>query len=700
MSRVSSEVEAESKKVIEGTQMEAESSERILASVEELDRSVGEINSSVEKVTTSAEEVTVAVDEMVTNTEQIAQNTVELSTAVDSTSSSIEEMSISIQEIAERTKELTVSSEDTLSAIEEINSAVREIDANTGESARLSEKVMTDASGFGMEAIVKTAEGMEKIKTSVQTTAQFIEVLSARSIQIGRILNVINEITDQTTLLALNAAILAAQAGEHGKGFSVVADEIKSLAERTTLSTQEIETLINSVQSEVVGASDAMYRGLNIVEEGTVLANDAKEALKKIIESAKKSTEMASSVQISTSEQAKAIKFVTDSMEKNKEMIGHIAKATSEQAKGVSLILSVSEKIRDITKQVKNANLEQAKGGKLIYNATENVTVQIHSISNAIKEQKLGSGEILNSLFKLKDMPEKVKKRAYIMNSTLRNLQKDSELLLTELGRFKIEHRKKEAGVINFGVMPLESPAEMYKRFIPLIDYLSIKLNKKIELYNAVDFVETVRNIGEGITDVSYMTPSTYIEARDKYNVEVLAKALNKGKPYHRCAIIAKDGGKINSIENLRGCSFAFGDKYSTSSYIVPRAMLSEAGIDIKDLSFYAFLGRHDDVANAVLNGEFEAGGVMETTAEKFRGRGIKIIKYSFEVPEFNICVNRALPDEEKRLIKRAFLDLNENNDEQRDILHAINPGYTGFVDSSDGDYEEIRNIMQRFKLR
>src|SRR4030066_1618748 len=243
------------------------------------------------------------------------------------------------------------------------------------------------------------------------------------------------------------------------------------------------------------------------------------------------------------------------------------------------------------------------------------------------------------------------------MNSSLRNLQKDAELIITELSSFKIEDVKGKADVIKFGVMPLESPAEMYKRFIPMTDYLSMKLNKKVELYIAVDFLETVKNIGEGIIDIAYMTPSTYIEAKDKYDVKVIAKALNKGKPYHRSAIITREGGKINRIEDLKGCSLAFGNRHPTSSYIVPRAMLQEAGIGLQDISFYASLGQHDDVARAVLNGEFDAGGVMESTAEKFKSQGLKVIKSSPDIPEFNICVNKDLSDKDKLLIKQSWLE-------------------------------------------
>ena len=696
---VTSGVEKESKKVVDGTQLETEAIDNILSSIEELNKSVGEITENVAGLSVSAQEATTSVDEMVANTEQITKNTIELSGAVDSTSSSIEEMSASIKEVAGRTEELTGAAEETLSAIEEINSAIKEIESNTRESARLSEKVTSDASSFGMASMDKTMEGMERIKATVQRTAEFIEKLGGRSEEIGKILNVIDEITDQTTLLALNAAILAAQAGEHGKGFSVVADEIKDLAERTSFSTQEIASLIQGVQSEVKGAVTTMSEGLRTVEEGTKLSREAKEALKKIIESSERSTDMASSIEKATSEQTKGIRFVTDAMEKMKDMIGQIAKATSEQTKGVSLIILASEKIRDITKHVKNATIEQSRGGKQIYNAVEEVSKRIHEISNALNEQKAGSDNIFNSLEKIRSLPEENRNRAFNINKGLRKLLKDAELLMTELNRFKVVVEEEETDILKMGVMPLESPAEMYKRFGPLVDYLAKKLNKRVELNIAVDFADTLKNLGEGITNICYMTPSTYIEARDKYNCEVIVKALRHGKPYHHTIIIAKEGGKILRIEDIKGCSFAFGDSRSTSSYIVPRAMLREAGIHLKDLSYYDHLGHHDDVAKAVLKGEFDAGGVMESTAEKFKDQGLIFVKSSLEIPEFNICVNKDLPEEEKLLLKQVLLELDDDITEDREILRAINPEYTGFVESTDSDYNEIREIMRKLGL-
>jgi methyl-accepting chemotaxis protein len=133
-----------------------------------------------------------------------------------------------------------------------------------------------------MTAVKEAIVGMQNIKETVEATAAVVNRLGKRSHEIGQILKVIDEVTDQTSLLALNAAILASQAGEHGKGFAVVAEEIKDLAERTAASTQEIAGLIASVQEETAESVQAMGRGLKAVERGVDLVNVTSDVLEQV----------------------------------------------------------------------------------------------------------------------------------------------------------------------------------------------------------------------------------------------------------------------------------------------------------------------------------------------------------------------------------------------------------------------------------
>ncbi|MDH4231031.1 MAG: phosphate/phosphite/phosphonate ABC transporter substrate-binding protein [Nitrospirota bacterium] len=695
---VSEEVALDSKKVVDGAILEDEAIVNISSSIEEMNAAITEIADGTEGLAASTQETAASMEQMVTSIVQINGSSQELSMAVESTSASIEQLSATIREVASNSSELASTAEETQSAIMEIAASVREVEQRAKESALLSDKVKTDASTFGMSSVEKTIHGMQEIKASVEKTAGYVKKLGGRSEEIGKILTVIDDITDQTTLLALNAAILAAQAGEHGKGFSVVADEIKNLAERTSVSTQEIALLIQSVQQEVGDAVDAMAEGLKSVTLGFKVTGEAADALRKIVESSTQSSDMSAAIERSTTEQAKATKLVSEAMEKVLLMVGEIAKATTEQSKGMQLIMKATEKVTEVSNHVKTATNEQSLNSRQISQAIEIVSEKSQQISRAIQEQKIGSDQIWASVEKIKNIPKENKERSFRLNQRVRELVKDAELASTEVERFKF-FEDGSSGLLRMGVVPLESPAVMFRKFTPLAEYLGKKLGRRVDLKVAVDFQGAIKDIGQGVTQFCFMTPSTYIEAHIKYNIKVLVSALRDGKPFQHSVIIAGSKSGIDEIKDLKGHSFAFGDLHSTSSHIVPRAMLLAEGVDVKDLQYYNYLGHHDDVAKAVAGGDFDAGAVMESTAYKYKDQGVKFVKISEEIPEFNICLSRDVDRILENELKKALVGINPETPEGTAILRSINESYTGFTESSDEQYDGIKNMMARLGL-
>ncbi len=694
------EVESESRKIVEGAVMETEAITNISSSIEEMNAAISDIADGTEGLAASAEQTAASMEEMVTSIAEITNSTQDLSVAVEATSSSIEQLYATSREVSNNSATLVGSAQETQAAIMEIAASVKEVDHRAKESAVLSEQVKRDASTFGMTSIGKTIQGMQDIKVSVEKTADYIEKLGGRSEEIGQILTVIDDITDQTTLLALNAAILAAQAGEHGKGFSVVADEIKQLADRTSISTQEIGNLIQSVQQEVGEAVDAMKDGLKSVEIGFKVTQEAADALRKIVESSTKSSAMAAAIEHSTAEQSKATFLVSEAMERVLVMVGQITNSMAEQFSGIQLIKTSTEKMRDISDHVRTATNEQSLNSKQISQAVEVVSDKSQQISRAINEQKIGSNQIWASVEKIKDIPRDNKDRSFKLNQLVKELHKDAELVSTEMERFKFAGEQGGAGgVLRMGVVPLDAPAVMFKNFSPIADYLSRKMKRKIDLKVAVDFQGAIRDLEQGVTQFCFMTPSTYISAHDKFGAQVVVKALKDGKPFHHAVIIAKSDSSINMLSDIRGRSFAFGDVQSTSSHIVPRAMLLAEGVDLKDLLYYNYLGHHNDVINAVLSGDFDAGGVMESAAEKHRDMGIKILKFSEEIAEFNITAAATIEPEVFVDLKKALLALNDTDPATKGVIKAINESYTGFAEAADNDYANVRVMMSKIGL-
>lgn len=700
---VAGKFEQEFERFTESTKLESEAISNIATSLEQMNSAAAEIAQSVERLAVSTEEKAASMEQMVSSISEIANSSQQLSTAVDSTSVSVEQLSSTIKEVAYKAEELAATSEETLAASEELSSSIREVEQSAKDSALLSDKVKNDASTFGMDSVAKTVEGIQNIKLSFAKTSDYIKKLGGRSVEIGKILNVIDEITDQTTLLALNAAILAAQAGEHGKSFSVVADEIKDLADRTSYSTREIAELIQSVQQEVRDAISAMEDGMKSVEEGLMVARDAGEALGKIVETSIQSAEMSNSIERSTAEQARTTRLVSDSMEKVKNMVAQIAKTTQEQSKGALHITQETEKMRDVAGHIKTATGEQLISARQISEAIELVSDKSQHIVRSVNEQRSGASQIFKSIEKIRDIPQENLERILGIDHSLKGLFKNTELLTNELKRIRLPETGGDfaaSGVIRFGIEPAGlADADISAKFRPLAEYLGKKLGRKVELRISSDHEGALRDIGNGLAHISFLTPLTYVIARTKFGAEVIATSLMEGKSGHRSVIVARSESRIRSIEDINGRNFAFGYRHSVSGHIAPRIMLLDAGIDLKNLLHYEYFSSHEDVAEAVLSGNFDAGGLNESAAYRYQGKGLSLLKFSQELPGFSVCASKSFPQTLKYELESALLSLTNATPEGSSILLNQGENFTGFEKASDADFTIVKDMISKLGM-
>lgn len=271
---------------------------------------------------------------MVTNlrsmVKELGDNASQLVSAATEIASSSEQMSRGAQQQTDQTAQVS-------SAVEEMAATIMETTKNAGDASQTA-KQAANAARDGATIVAKTMEGMNRIADVVQKSASTIQDLAKSSDKIGEIIGVIDDIADQTNLLALNAAIEAARAGEQGRGFAVVADEVRKLAERTTKATKEITEMIRGIQSDTVGAVGSMQKGITEVESGRQLADQAGESLNAILNHAQRVQEMVGQMASASEQQSAASNQISINIES-------IANVTKENASGVEQAAAAAEEL-------------------------------------------------------------------------------------------------------------------------------------------------------------------------------------------------------------------------------------------------------------------------------------------------------------------------------------------------------------------
>jgi len=272
-------------------------------------------------------------------------------------SSSANEILVSSEEMAAGATQQDQEITNTSSAVEELTVSMKQVSNNAEASAEAARRAL-DAAEQGNRAVRDTLEGMQRIRASVQATAKKIKSLGDRSLEISEIINVINDITEQTNLLALNAAIEAARAGEAGRGFAVVADEVRKLAEHSRTATKDIAALIKAIQAETNEAVVVMEEGTREVEVGARLADQAGRALDAISSVVRQSAELVQEISLASKQQVRGTEGVANAM----QIISNITRQTSQgarqTARTVEQMVKLSEQLNEALSQFRVAGTQ------------------------------------------------------------------------------------------------------------------------------------------------------------------------------------------------------------------------------------------------------------------------------------------------------------------------------------------------------
>lgn len=376
---------------------EAASVDSTVSSITQISASAASIAEAVNALSHLAQTTSTSVLEMAASIDDVSVNSDALASFVEETASSIEEMAASVRNVAVATESLAQTTDEAERSVRAIDDSTQRVDQAASEAAALAEEVQRSAEQ-GSAVVIETAESMRTTRRSVEETAEKIAALGSASERIGAITRVIDEIADRTNLLALNARILAAQAGPQGRGFAVVAEEIKELSERTARSTGEISELIKSVRESVAVAMAKADANRQLAEQGLLLAERAARSLDEISRLTAASAKAIRQIAEAATTQANESRQVTELVAKVRRRAQEIERATSEQASTAQQIGQRATQMALLTGQVRRAMQEQADGSKHVAQAMERLTELIAQIGRAAEEQHRGTEEILRAM--------------------------------------------------------------------------------------------------------------------------------------------------------------------------------------------------------------------------------------------------------------------------------------------------------------
>ena len=313
----------------------------------------------VRNVRVGSEQVASGANQVASASEDSAKVSLQAAAAIDEVVGTMHEMSINVQNVVRSTQMQASSVSQTAASIQEMMTTNDRV-ANTAKvlleiSNRSREEVQN-----GTVSVEKASEGLSRINTSILSSAQIIAVLGQRADDIGKIIEVIDDLAEQTNLLALNAAIEAARAGEHGLGFAVVADEVRKLAEKSAESTQEISTLIESIQKETSRAVENMDQSTAFVNDGLALGHEVSRALQQISNVVAEVFRFAQEIGTATHEQSLGSSQIAKATARLDEITQEINCSVQEQASGTQAVVKAMERMGGLTTQVTSGSSELA----------------------------------------------------------------------------------------------------------------------------------------------------------------------------------------------------------------------------------------------------------------------------------------------------------------------------------------------------
>lgn len=393
----------------EGTDRLSHASSDNVSSLLEMKSAADEIAASTERLFRSAEDAHALISAMSQTTTTIANSSGEVFRAVENTSTSVEEISSSL-------------------------TAVRE---NARMSAEFSARVRQLLTERGTLAVADAIDAMEKIAEEVNRFEKIVTRLEEQSKDIEKFLSVINDVSERTNLLSLNASILAAQAGEHGHGFAIVAEEIRALSDSTSSSAKDIAAIVNKIKDQIREAADSIHIGVKKVEEGKILISTSGEAMGETLEAAQKTAQITTVVEKATEEQAGGLQQIRLAMENVRSMLSQVSQSMDEERRSAASMLDSMRDVKEVAELVRKGTGEHAVGTQVISRNLEESRDMVNRIHQAAQDQLKANEEIVNAVERIRHSGQAAMKGLEEMTRSFGTLKNEVEILKNEMAVFR-----------------------------------------------------------------------------------------------------------------------------------------------------------------------------------------------------------------------------------------------------------------------
>jgi methyl-accepting chemotaxis protein len=383
-------------------------SEQIVMTVQHVAQGASQQTEFITKTATSVDQMSRAID-------GLAKGAQEQASAVSKTSSAMAQFTQTVENVNQgasmQAKQMALAANTNASmsqSIDSVTTATEQVAVETERTVRSAED--------GTKIAQQSAKGMEQVQSATEELSVRIQDLGKRSGQIGAIIETIDDIAAQTNLLALNAAIEAARAGEHGKGFAVVADEVRKLAERSGQATKEISEMIRSIQNGANETVSAMQRAGQDVESAVELSEKAGEAFKLIAVGTRESSQRVSAIRVAVSEMqksatqlAKAVQEASQVAERNQQASNTMSKLSQDISTSLDSVSAVVEENTAATEEMAASSSEVNQAIENIASVSEENSAAVEEVSASIEEMSAQVQEVNNSARRLANMAQKLK---------------------------------------------------------------------------------------------------------------------------------------------------------------------------------------------------------------------------------------------------------------------------------------------------